>query len=63
MLNVGNRRREIHEQRSGPAATLSMYNEAPLVEVSLEEFEEYAIDRLHGSYAGHCESLGFPERY
>ncbi|TMW60894.1 hypothetical protein Poli38472_000936 [Pythium oligandrum] len=47
MLNVGNRRGEIQEQRSLSAVTLSMYNEPPLVEVSLEEFEEYAIDRLH----------------
>ncbi|KAJ0410969.1 hypothetical protein ATCC90586_004322 [Pythium insidiosum] len=48
MLNVGNnRRRELQELRSSSVATLSMYNEPPLIEVSLEEFEEYAIDRLH----------------
>lgn len=47
MLNVGNRRREA-EQR-GSVSMLSMYREPPLVEVSLEEFEEFAIDRLHGT--------------
>ncbi|RLN50494.1 hypothetical protein BBJ28_00019678, partial [Nothophytophthora sp. Chile5] len=33
---------------------LSMYNEAPLVEVSLEEFEEFAIDRLHADAICQC---------
>ncbi|RLN92449.1 hypothetical protein BBJ28_00011524 [Nothophytophthora sp. Chile5] len=48
MLNVGNtQRRELQKQKQG-LSMLSMYNEAPLVEVSLEEFEEFAIDRLHG---------------
>ncbi|CAI5740377.1 unnamed protein product [Peronospora destructor] len=46
MQNVSiSRRREhvpLHE-----LSVLSLYNEAPLVEVSLEQFEEFAIDRLH----------------
>uniref|UniRef100_K3W811 DNA primase large subunit C-terminal domain-containing protein n=1 Tax=Globisporangium ultimum (strain ATCC 200006 / CBS 805.95 / DAOM BR144) TaxID=431595 RepID=K3W811_GLOUD len=46
MLNVGNQRREV-QRHGGGISMLSMYNEAPLVEVSLEEFEEFAIDRLH----------------
>lgn len=49
MLNVGNQRREVHGQRHGGISMLSLYNEPPLVEVSLEEFEEFAIDRLHGA--------------
>lgn len=49
MLNVGNQRREQQERHAGSSSSmLSMYNEAPLIEVSLEEFEEFAIDRLHG---------------
>lgn len=48
MLNVGNRRREA-EQRGPGVSKLSMYREPPLVEVSLEEFEGFAIDRLHGA--------------
>lgn len=48
MLNVGNRRRDVEPR--GARATLSMYQEPPLVEVSLEEFEEFAIDRLHGNW-------------
>lgn len=51
MLNVGNQRREVQGQRHGGISMLSMYNEPPLVEVSLEEFEEFAIDRLHGTNA------------
>ncbi|KAG7394429.1 DNA primase large subunit [Phytophthora boehmeriae] len=46
MQNVGNARRREQGQRQG-LSMLSMYNEAPLVEVSLEQFEEFAIDRLH----------------
>lgn len=49
MLNVGNQRREVQGLRHGGISMLSMYNEPPLVEVSLEEFEEFAIDRLHGT--------------
>jgi len=46
MQNVGNsRRREALPRQS--VSMLSLYNEAPLVEVSLEQFEEFAIDRLH----------------
>lgn len=49
MLNVGNQRREQQDRHAGGSSSmLSMYNEAPLIEVSLEEFEEFAIDRLHG---------------
>ncbi|GAB9467772.1 DNA primase [Globisporangium polare] len=46
MQNVGNQRREVL-QRHGGISMLSMYNEPPHIEVSLEEFEEFAIDRLH----------------
>lgn len=45
MQNVGNSRRQ-QAPRQG-LSMLSLYNEAPLVEVSLEQFEEFAIDRLH----------------
>jgi hypothetical protein len=48
MLNVGNRRREA-EQRGPAVSMLSMYREPPLVDVSLEDFEGFAIDRLHGA--------------
>lgn len=48
MQNVGNQRREVL-QRHGGISMLSMYNEPPHIEVSLEEFEEFAIDRLHGT--------------
>lgn len=45
MLNVGNKRRvERVVQKSG----LSMYNDTPLQEISLDEFESYGIDRLTG---------------
>lgn len=46
MQNVGNSRRREQVPRHG-LSMLSLYNEAPLVEVSLEQFEEFAIDRLH----------------
>ncbi|OWY90457.1 DNA primase [Phytophthora megakarya] len=46
MQNVGNSRRREQLPRHG-LSMLSLYNEAPLVEVSLEQFEEFAIDRLH----------------
>ena len=46
MQNVSISRRREHVPRHG-LSMLSMYNEAPRVEVSLEQFEEFAIDRLH----------------
>jgi hypothetical protein len=33
----------------GPYLELSMYKEVPTGEISLEEFEEYALDRLRGA--------------
>lgn len=35
----------------GPFTELSMYKEKPTGEISLEEFEEYALDRLRGAWA------------
>ncbi|CEG36611.1 dna primase [Plasmopara halstedii] len=46
MQNVGNSRRREQTPHHG-VSMLSFYKEAPLVEVSLEQFEEFAIDRLH----------------
>ena len=46
MQNVSISRRREHVARHG-LSMLSLYNEAPRVEVSLEQFEEFAIDRLH----------------
>lgn len=34
----------------GTAVELTMYKEAPSGEVSVEEFEKYALDRLRGAY-------------
>jgi hypothetical protein len=34
----------------GPYLELSMYQEVPTGEISLEEFEEYALDRLRGAW-------------
>lgn len=45
MQNVGNTRRR-EAPRQG-LSMLSLYNEPPDVEVSLEQFEQFAIDRLH----------------
>lgn len=53
MQNVGNKRHEVLVQRHGGISMLSMYNEPPHIEVSLEEFEEFAIDRLHGTTRRH----------
>ena len=46
MQNVSISRRRDQVPRH-ELSILSLYNEAPLVEVSLEQFEEFAIDRLH----------------
>jgi hypothetical protein len=35
----------------GPAGELTMYKEPPAGEVSVEEFEKYALDRLRGKQA------------
>lgn len=35
----------------GPAGELTMYKEPPSGEVSVEEFEKYALDRLRGKQA------------
>ncbi|RHZ09195.1 hypothetical protein DYB26_007728 [Aphanomyces astaci] len=51
MLNVGNKSNARQQVQRRSAAhyryALSMYQDAPVVEVTLEEFESYSIDRLH----------------
>lgn len=43
----------------GPGASrLSFYQKSPNVEVSLEEFEQFALDRLHGMHLSHFRSAG-----
>ncbi|OQS07199.1 DNA primase [Thraustotheca clavata] len=47
MLNVGNTSGvQVRKQQQNARVTLSMYQEPPNVEVTLEEFESYSIDRL-----------------
>lgn len=50
MLNVGNRQREQQEHTYGGSFELSMYDQPPCVEVTLEDFEQFAISRLHGTH-------------
>lgn len=50
-------------QRSGPSALyphrLSFYERPPLEEVTIEEFEGYALDRLRGTHAASARSNGY----
>ncbi|KAF0699032.1 Aste57867_10377 [Aphanomyces stellatus] len=49
MLNVGNKAgtRQVQRKATSYGYALSMYQEPPVVEVTLDEFESYSIDRLH----------------
>lgn len=46
----------------GPAGELTMYKELPSGEVSVEEFEKYALDRLRGEHAPCSCSWGMGSR-
>lgn len=37
-------------QNGGRVMMVSMYDEAPDGDISLEEFERFAVDRLHGAF-------------
>jgi hypothetical protein len=39
-------------QQNGRVMMVSMYDEAPDGDISLEEFERFAVDRLHGRCSG-----------
>ena len=48
MLNVGNKRKMEKDMERSSIASLSLYNDPPMQEISLDQFESYAIDRLRG---------------
>lgn len=48
MFNVGNQITKSKQLEGNACNLISMYNEAPVEGVSLDEFEEYSIDRLRG---------------
>nr|CCA16468.1 DNA primase putative [Albugo laibachii Nc14] len=58
MLNVGNRRAENSGRSNGVTCMLSMYETPPIVEVTLEEFEQFAINRLRALKAVENFRLG-----